>query len=232
MRRVRTSDCQAGMREGRVGPASFAALSAGRGSLDCRLGADPLMRPATDQTVDSIARRALRGRCCAGPTRSSNWPSTASRPTRPRHDLTAGATFESSDPAVATVDASGMITARGDGRRRSRSASGSLEATVPVEVKEFTAGLPVNFANQVVPIFTKLGCNAGGCHGKASGQNGFRLSLLGFEPALDYETLVKEGRGRRLFPAAPEPACCLPRRRPRCPTAAASGSIPIRTSIG
>ena len=67
---------------------------------------------------------------------------------------------------------------------------------------------PINFANQVVPIFTKLGCNAGGCHGKASGQNGFRLSLLGFEPTLDYETLVKEGRGRRLFPAAPERACC------------------------
>ena len=43
-------------------------------------------------------------------------------------------------------------------------------------------------------------CNSGGCHGKASGQNGFRLSLLGFEPALDYETLVNEGRGRRLFP--------------------------------
>src|SRR6185437_13352278 len=75
--------------------------------------------------------------------------------------------------------------------------------------KEFTSGTPVNFANQVVRIFTKLGCNAGGCHGKASGQNGFRLSLLGFEPALDYETLVHEGRGRRLFPAAPEQSLLL-----------------------
>src|SRR5262249_49345697 len=56
---------------------------------------------------------------------------------------------------------------------------------------------------QIVPIFTKLGCNGGGCHGKASGQNGFRLSLLGFEPAVDFETLVREGRGRRVFPAAP-----------------------------
>ena len=54
-----------------------------------------------------------------------------------------------------------------------------------------------------MPIFTKLGCNAGGCHGKASGQNGFRLSLLGFDPTLDYESLVREGRGRRVFPAAP-----------------------------
>ena len=63
---------------------------------------------------------------------------------------------------------------------------------------------PISFPNEIVPIFTKAGCNAGNCHGKASGQNGFRLSLLGFEPAEDYEHLVKEARGRRLFPAAPE----------------------------
>ena len=93
--------------------------------------------------------------------------------------------------------------------RRSRCESGNSCRRLPVTVKEFAAGLPVNFANQVVPIFTKLGCNAGGCHGKASGQNGFRLSLLGFEPALDYETLVKEGRGRRVFPAAPEASLLL-----------------------
>jgi hypothetical protein len=69
--------------------------------------------------------------------------------------------------------------------------------------------LPINFGNHIVPIFTKLGCNSGGCHGKQSGQNGFRLSLLGFEPELDYMTLVKEGRGRRLFPAAPDQSLLL-----------------------
>ncbi|MGL4552731.1 MAG: DUF1553 domain-containing protein [Gemmataceae bacterium] len=69
--------------------------------------------------------------------------------------------------------------------------------------------LPINFGNQIVPIFTKLGCNSGGCHGKQSGQNGFRLSLLGFEPDLDYMTLLKEGRGRRLLPAAPEASLLL-----------------------
>ena len=91
--------------------------------------------------------------------------------------------------------------------------------------------MPVNFANQVVPIFTKFGCNAGGCHGKAGGQNGFKLSLLGFEPDEDYEYLVKEARGRRLFPAAPEqqPAAAQGDRRSRR-TAAASGSTPTRRS--
>ena len=43
---------------------------------------------------------------------------------------------------------------------------------------------------------------------RLAGQNGFRLSLLGFEPDLDFTTLVKEGRGRRLFPAAPGRAAC------------------------
>lgn len=62
----------------------------------------------------------------------------------------------------------------------------------------------VSFNNDIVPIFTKAGCNAGVCHAKAGGgQNGFQLSLLGFEPQEDYEHLVLEGRGRRLFPAAP-----------------------------
>jgi hypothetical protein len=84
-------------------------------------------------------------------------------------------------------------------------------------VKQFARALPVNFANQVVPIFTKLGCNAGGCHGKSSGQNGFRLSLLGFEPALDFETVVKEGRGRRVFPAAPEASLLLQKATARVP---------------
>jgi hypothetical protein len=68
---------------------------------------------------------------------------------------------------------------------------------------------PINFANQVVPIFTKAGCNGGGCHGKLAGQNGFRLSLLGFEPTEDYDWLVRESRGRRLSPAAPERSLLL-----------------------
>ncbi len=78
------------------------------------------------------------------------------------------------------------------------------EARIRVHVERAEKPLPMNFTNEVIPILTKYGCNAGGCHGKAGGQNGFRLSLLGYEPWNDYEYLLKEGRGRRLFPAAPE----------------------------
>src|ERR1043165_3011261 len=69
---------------------------------------------------------------------------------------------------------------------------------------------PLSFANDVAPILTKAGCNAGPCHAKAGmGQRGFRLSLLGFEPEEDYEHIVKEGHGRRVFPAAPEQSLLL-----------------------
>ncbi len=126
-----------------------------------------------------------------------------------RRDLTSGSAFQSANPAVATVDAAGTIVAKGDGTTIVSIRVGSFEAAVPVEVQGFAAPPPINFGNQVVPVFTKLGCNSGGCHGKSSGQNGFRLSLLGFEPTLDYETIVKEDRGRRVFPAAPDQSLFL-----------------------
>ena len=60
---------------------------------------------------------------------------------------------------------------------------------------------PVTFERDVQPVLTRMGCNAGACHGKARGQNGFALSLLGFDPDFDHNAIVKEARGRRLFPA-------------------------------
>jgi hypothetical protein len=67
------------------------------------------------------------------------------------------------------------------------------------------AAEPLSFVRDVQPILTKAGCNAGACHARAvTGQRGFRLSVLGFEPAEDYEAIVKQSKGRRVFPPAPE----------------------------
>lgn len=69
---------------------------------------------------------------------------------------------------------------------------------------------PVSFVNDVMPVLTKAGCNAGPCHAKAGlGQNGFRLSVLGFEPAEDFEHIVHEARGRRISVAAPDESLLL-----------------------
>ncbi len=82
------------------------------------------------------------------------------------------------------------------------------------------AGEPsrVSFVNDVMPVLTKAGCNAGVCHAKAGGgQNGFQLSLLGFEPAEDFESIVKEGRGRRVFLSAPDQSLVLTKASGRTP---------------
>jgi hypothetical protein len=66
-----------------------------------------------------------------------------------------------------------------------------------------TPQLP-SFLNDILPLLTRHDCNSGGCHGKLAGQNGFRLSLRGYAPEADFESLTRESRGRRVNAAAPE----------------------------
>ena len=56
----------------------------------------------------------------------------------------------------------------------------------------------VDFENDLIPVFTKLGCNAGACHGAAVGRGGFKLSLYGGNPAADYQAIVRQLEGRRV----------------------------------
>ena len=67
----------------------------------------------------------------------------------------------------------------------------------------------IDFRNDIEPILSRHGCNAGGCHGKASGQNGFKLSLFGFDASYDYDEIVKRARGRRISVSAPEQSLLL-----------------------
>ncbi|MEZ6070854.1 MAG: DUF1549 domain-containing protein [Pirellulales bacterium] len=125
-------------------------------------------------------------------------------------DMTAQVRYELSGDTVVAVDESGFTLPLGDGVATVTARFGdNLTASVPVRVDRFSGDVPIHFPSQITPIFTKLACNSGGCHGKASGQNGFRLSLLGFVPEEDYEYLVKESFGRRLFPAAPDESLLL-----------------------
>jgi hypothetical protein len=124
-------------------------------------------------------------------------------------DLTADMKFDVADPKVARVTSAGRVVPLANGNTAVVATYGDKVVSVPVTATQCDVNLPINFPNQIVPVFTKLGCNSGGCHGKASGQNGFKISLLGFEPEVDYNALVKEARGRRLFPAAPDHSLLL-----------------------
>jgi len=121
------------------------------------------------------------------------------------HDLTVEVTYAVSPEGPVEVSKDGFVTPRADGECDVTATTGDgKKAVVHVTVESYSDPLPINFSSEIVPVFTKLGCNTGACHGKSGGQNGFKLSLLGFYPDEDYEWLVKEHRGRRIFPAAPE----------------------------
>ena len=80
-----------------------------------------------------------------------------------------------------------------------------------------SAADPVSFRREVVPVLTKLGCNAGACHGTLSGKNGFRLSLRGYDPVLDHQTLTREHEGRRVNKLDPTASLILAKPSGRAP---------------
>src|SRR5262249_32902153 len=75
---------------------------------------------------------------------------------------------------------------------------------VAVQVEGSQALRNYHFENDITPLLNRFGCNSSGCHGNAEGQNGFKLSVFGFDPRADYDALVKESRGRRVLATTPE----------------------------
>jgi hypothetical protein len=110
---------------------------------------------------------------------------------------------------VVRVSGQGLVRVVGKGSAVITVTAAGHVARIRVQVGAADAERPLHFANDIVPLLTRHGCNAGGCHGKASGQNGFKLSLFGFDPAFDYHAIVNEAHGRRLFPAAPQHSLLL-----------------------
>ena len=113
-------------------------------------------------------------------------------------DATRSAKFVSSQPSIATVDESGYVLPIADGTAEISITVNGQTSKVPVMVKGMANGRAVDFSTEIVPLLSRFGCNAGGCHGKQGGQNGFQLSLFGFDTEFDYSALVKEARGRRV----------------------------------
>ncbi|MBN77660.1 MAG: S-layer protein [Verrucomicrobiaceae bacterium] len=125
-------------------------------------------------------------------------------------DMTREVVYTSAPDNLVSISDSGKVMPLGNGDVTITATNDKgLTGKLDLVVERFETPQPINFPNEIVPLFTKHGCNGGGCHGKSEGQNGFKLSLLGFEPTEDFEYLVKESRGRRLFPAAPEHSLLL-----------------------
>jgi len=115
-----------------------------------------------------------------------------------QEDWTRTAKWQSSNPAVATVDPSGMVHPTGDGEATITAASPDATARITVQVKNAHVPHTWSFRNDVIPVLSKVGCNSGACHGAAAGKNGFKLTLRGYDPDEDYDTLTRQSIGRRV----------------------------------
>ena len=81
--------------------------------------------------------------------------------------------------------------------------------TIKLEVKNSEVDKVVSFNLDIMPIFTKAGCNSGGCHGASRGKDRFKLALFGYDPVGDYDRLLNEFPGRRINLAIPEDSMLL-----------------------
>ena len=123
-------------------------------------------------------------------------------------DLTREALFSSSNPSVASVT-SGVIRAQSEGLAKVRVEADGQALIVDVIVKPKPSGEQLSFMGDVLPVLGRAGCTTAGCHAKPMGQNGFTLSIFSFDPAADYREIVKDERGRRVFPAFPAESLIL-----------------------
>ena len=131
-----------------------------------------------------------------------------------QYDLTRDVRFESADPAIADVSATGVVSPRGQGTTviRIRHGAGTappLSLDVPVSVGDLSRSPPVDFSNEVMSVLGKTGCNTGACHGHNSGKGGFKLSLRGYHPGQDIAALTRDQSGRRVNLLAPEDSLIL-----------------------
>ncbi|MBI3469379.1 MAG: hypothetical protein HY000_40775, partial [Planctomycetes bacterium] len=113
--------------------------------------------------------------------------------------------------ASAAVDVSDrrLIRVKTDGQAELKFTVAGQTVIVPVKVTGQSQDYAASFVREVMPAMSKLGCNAGTCHGSANGKNGFKLSLRGYDPAFDYQALTDDLGGRRFNRSAPDQSLML-----------------------
>lgn len=118
-------------------------------------------------------------------------------------DRTADAIWISDNPEVASVDAGGVVRPVSDGLAVIRAKADGLEAALELSVTGSGDEFSWGFRRHVIPVLTKKGCNSGACHGALAGKNGLKLTLRGYDPAADYDSLTREATARRVSLADP-----------------------------
>ena len=124
-------------------------------------------------------------------------------------DVTRMAELNQPAAGVVEISSTGMVRPKADGKGELRFSLAGQSVAIPVTVAGIGADYHVSFVRDVMPTISKIGCNAGTCHGSAQGKNGFKLSLRGYDPATDYLSLTDDLAARRFNRAAPEQSLML-----------------------
>ncbi|HUR45371.1 MAG TPA: DUF1549 and DUF1553 domain-containing protein, partial [Candidatus Saccharimonadales bacterium] len=133
------------------------------------------------------------------------------------YDVTSRSRFTSKQPKLLEVSTNGLCHGLSDCETEVLVKFGGKSASIPVRASQTSDRQPPSFRQEVLPLLTRAGCNAGACHGKMAGQNGFRLSLRGFAPEWDYDWLVNEVHARRVDYAFPEESLLVQKPLGRVP---------------
>src|SRR5581483_7654289 len=107
------------------------------------------------------------------------------------------------------VSATGVVRPVADGNGTLKISLQDQSLALPVAVKGQKENYKVSFVRDVMPTLSRMGCNAGTCHGAAKGRNGFKLSLRGYDPLFDHRSLTDDLKGRRFNRAAPDASLML-----------------------
>lgn len=124
-------------------------------------------------------------------------------------DATDRAKYTVIDSGVASIDEFGTVRPVKDGKSVVVASVGSASVRIPVVVTGVAPVTPPRFINDVIPILSHSGCNMGACHGAGSGKGGFKLSLQGYDPDIDYAAIVRGSAGRRIVRTHPEQSLLL-----------------------
>ena len=123
-------------------------------------------------------------------------------------DVTAEARLSVGNPKTVRLEHA-VLTPVGDGSTRITAELAGVTASITVQAENTSRTLVPGFSNDVQPVLTKAGCNSGACHGAEAGKNGFKLSLRGYDPALDHAALTRDATGRRVSRIEPAQSLML-----------------------
>ena len=124
-------------------------------------------------------------------------------------DVTGAARYANNFSDVFEITPALRIRAKRPGRAILSAYYKGQHIEAPVIVASNTTPAAISFVRDVLPALSKAGCNAGACHAKPEGQNGFKLSVFSYDPKSDYGEIVNDVRGWRVFPAGPEASLLL-----------------------